>query len=102
MILIRQAFKNIRSELLIQCLTVLQLAAAIIVAIYMVSSVLLRYRHYTPFQDVFESKGLFCFFVEMANADLEGTVSVDQYLFDADLISGKARGEFGRHADMEL
>ena len=67
MTLFIQAVRNIKKDAVVHMLTVLQLAAVIVIAAAMVSSVLLGYKYYGPFSDIIQSKGIFCEFFPRAN-----------------------------------
>lgn len=67
MTLFIQAVRNIKKDAVVHMLTVLQLAAVIVIAAAMVSSVLLGYKYYDPFSDILQSKGIFCVFSPRAN-----------------------------------
>lgn len=67
MTLFIQAVRNIKKDAVVHMLTVLQLAAVIVIAAAMVSSVLLGYKYYEPFRDILQSNGIFCVFSPRAN-----------------------------------
>ena len=57
MVYLRMAWRSLRKSLFSNLLTVLQLAAALLVTAVMVSAVCLRFRKYTPFRDFYNSRG---------------------------------------------
>ncbi len=71
MIFWKTAWKNVRHEILISLITVLQVTAALVIALIMISSVLIRYQYYTPFKDYFRSNGVYAMFSTFANGDVE-------------------------------
>lgn len=85
MTLLKYAIKNIKKEPVVNALTVLQLTAVIVIVIIMVSSVLIRYRYYLPFQDIFKANGIFCDFSQPANYDEENLQNPYKYLADDEI-----------------
>ena len=71
MIFLKTALKNIRHELAMHIVTVLQMLATIIITLVMVSSILIRYQYYTPLKEYFQANGLYCIFSTYANSDIE-------------------------------
>lgn len=67
MTLFIQAVRNIKKDIIVHILTVLQLAAVIVIAATTVSSILLGYKYYAPFSDILRSNGIFCDFLLRAN-----------------------------------
>ena len=57
MVWLKMAWTALRRSKLANLLTVLQLAAALLVTAVMVSAVCLRFRKYTPFADYFNGEG---------------------------------------------
>lgn len=62
MTIIKTALKNIRKDAVMNLFTMFEMMAVILLVIVMVSSMLIRYRYYTPFQDMFQSKGIYAEF----------------------------------------
>lgn len=62
MTIIKTALKNIRKDAVMNLFTMFEMVAVILLVIVMVSSMLIRYRYYTPFQDMFRSKGIYAEF----------------------------------------
>lgn len=58
--MLRAAWKTLRKSWLMNSITMLQLAAALLAASMLVSSVWLRYRKYLPFRDWFQAQGILC------------------------------------------
>lgn len=85
MILFTYAWKNMKKELPVYILTILQLSVAIIITLIMVSSVVLRFRYYEPFQDIFQSNGIYCYFPLPANADCDGIQDSNMSIADEEI-----------------
>lgn len=85
MILWKYSLKNLRKGLIIHILSALQLTAVIVIAVAMVSSILIRYRYYSPFADIFQSNGLLCGFTYPANYDPNHLQAGDKYIADEEL-----------------
>ena len=85
--LLKIAVKNIRRSKLMSILTVCEMTCAIVITLVMVSSVLIRFRFYTPFKDMFESKGLYCEFNSAANKDFYGGRNSENYLANDDVFA---------------
>lgn len=85
--LLKIAVKNIRRSKLMSILTVCEMTCAIVITLVMVSSVLIRFRFYTPFKDMFESKGLYCEFNSAANKDFYGGRNPEDYLANDDVFA---------------
>lgn len=85
--LFKTALKNIKRSRLMSLLTVCEMTCAIVITLVMVSSVLIRFRRYTPFRDMFESKGLYCEFSSAANKDHYGERKPEDYIADDDVFA---------------
>lgn len=59
MIFLKTAIKNIFSEITLHLITILQMAAAMIITLILISSILIRYQYYTPLKDYFQSNGIY-------------------------------------------
>ncbi|MGN1422277.1 MAG: hypothetical protein ACI4XA_02790 [Oscillospiraceae bacterium] len=79
------ALKSLKKEIAVNALTVLQLAAVIVITAVMVSSVMLRYRYYEPFSDILRSNGILCTFSPPANYDTETHMSTDKSIADEEM-----------------
>lgn len=84
--LLKFAVKNIKRSKLMSLLTVCEMTCAAVITLVMVSSVLIRYRYYAPFRDMFESKGLYCEFSSAANKDFYGENKAEDFLADDDIL----------------
>ncbi len=84
--LLRCALKNIKRSKLMSVLTVCEMTCAVVITLVMVSSVLIRSQYYTPFQDMFESKGLYCEFSSAANTDFYGENKAEDFIADDDIL----------------
>lgn len=84
--LLKCAVKNIKRSKLMSVLTVCEMTCAVVITLVMVSSVLIRSQYYTPFQDMFESKGLYCEFSSAANKDFYGENKAEDFLANDDLL----------------
>lgn len=62
MTIIKTALKNIRKDAVMNLFTMFEMVAVILLVIVMISSMLIRYRYYTLFQDMFQSKGIYAEF----------------------------------------
>lgn len=58
----KTALKTLRRNIGLNLLSVLQMSAVMLISAVMVSAICIRYQTYLPFQDYFESEGLFCKF----------------------------------------
>ena len=81
------ALKSLKKEITVNVLTVLQLAAVIVITVIMVSSVLMRYLYYAPFGDILESNGILCNFSPPANYDAEKRQDPLKYIADDEMKS---------------
>lgn len=61
--------KNIRSEIVLNLITILQMVAAMVVTGILASSVLLRYQYYAPLKECFQTKGIYGIFPDFAMED---------------------------------
>lgn len=84
--LLKCAVKNIKRSKLMSVLTVCEMTCAVVITLVMVSSVMIRFRNYTPFRDMFESKGLYCEFSSAANKDFYGENKAEDFLADDDIL----------------
>lgn len=85
MTLLKYALKNIRKEFTVHLLTAFQLAAAVIITLIMVSSLLIRFQYYTPFCDVFEGNGLCCIFDLPSSTD--GSGAPEKQIYDEEMLN---------------
>ena len=67
MILFKTAWNIFRKNIIMNLFTVLQMVAVLVMTAVMVSSICIRYQYYTPFEDYFESNGIFVKFDAYAN-----------------------------------
>lgn len=79
------ALKNLRKKFIASLFECLQMTAVIIILLVMVSSVLVRYRLYTPFQDYFQSNGIFVDYLVAANEHPQ-TPSYSTIIDDKDIL----------------
>ena len=84
--LLRCALKNIKRSKLMSVLTVCEMTCAAVITLVMVSSVMIRFRNYTPFRDMFESNGLYCEFSSAANKDFYGENKAEDFIADDDIL----------------
>lgn len=61
------ALKNLKKNFITSLFECLQMTAVIMILLVMISSVLVRYKLYTPFQDYFQSNGIFAYYTVAAN-----------------------------------
>lgn len=87
MTLWKYSLKNLRKGLTLHIISALQLTVVMIITVVMVSSVLIRYRYYSPFADIFQSKGLLCNFIPPANYDPNHLQASDKYIADEEIKS---------------
>lgn len=85
MTLWKYSLKNLRKGLTVHILSALQLTAVIVITVVMVSSVLIRYRYYSPFADILQSNGLLCYFTLPANYDPNHFQAPDKYIADEEI-----------------
>lgn len=85
MTLVIYALKNLKKEIVVNLLNVVQLSAVIVIAVIMVSSVMMRYRYYAPFGDILRSNGILCSFTPPANYDSEKQQDPFKYIADDEL-----------------
>ena len=83
--LLKCAVKNIKRSKLMSVLTICEMTCAVVITLVMVSSVLIRFQYYTPFQDMFEAKGIYCEFTSPANKDAYGQAAAEDYLANNDV-----------------
>ena len=84
--LLKCALKNIKRSKLMSVLTVCEMTCAVVITLVMVSSVMIRFRNYTPFRDMFESNGLYCEFSSAANTDFYGENKAEDFIADDDIL----------------
>ena len=64
--ILRTALKNIRNNFLLNLITCLQMAAAMIVTAILVSSILLRFQYYKPLEKYYSANGIYGIFSPFA------------------------------------
>jgi ABC-type antimicrobial peptide transport system permease subunit len=78
--LLKTSLKNMKKNKLMNIITLLEFTATIIIAVIMISSVLIRYKYYTPFKDMFQSNGLLCEFLGMADENFRNPDMDSNYI----------------------
>ena len=81
MILFKTALRELKNNIRMVVIMLLQIVVALMITAVMVSAVLLKYQTYEPFKDYFESEGLF-FYIDMyasENNNLEDLMSRFNY-----------------------
>lgn len=92
MIFFKTAVKNIFSELTLHIITILQMAAAMIITLILISSILIRYQYYTPLKEYFQSNGIYGIFAIHANSHLNEEQIKYSYLLNSDELLNELDG----------
>lgn len=80
MIYLRMAMKSLKRTRFAHLLTVLQLAAALLVTAILVSATVLRFSKYAPFREYFNARGIFAsygLFAQYSDTGVDGKISTD-------------------------
>lgn len=79
------ALKEMKRHFIMNLITFLELTISIILVSVMISAVLIRYKYYEPFKDIYGSKGLYC---EFSQATINGSqyTSMEEFLCDDDVL----------------
>lgn len=85
MTLFKQAVNNIKKDVGVHIITVLQLTAVIVIAAIMVSSLLVGYKYYDPFEDILQSKGIYCRFPFRASTSTDFLVNPETTIPDDEI-----------------
>ncbi len=72
--LLKLGLKNLKHNLLMNILTILQMTASFIILISMISSVMSRFTYYIPFKDILDKKGQFYNVFNVINPDTGSTL----------------------------
>ncbi len=84
MTLVATAFKELKRHIVMNLITFLELTISVILVCVMVSAVMIRYKYYEPFSDVYSSQGLYCEF-SVASAKGENMESMEDFIADDDI-----------------
>lgn len=84
--LFNTAIKEMKRHFIMNLITFIELTISIMLVSVMVSAVLIRYKYYDPFKDIYSSKGLYC---EFSQATVNGSqyTSMEEFLCDDDVLS---------------
>ena len=83
--LLKTALKNIRKSLVLNLVTCLQMTAAMVVTVILISSILIRYQYYTPLKSYFRANGIYGVFPNNAEKDWDCGLDAQRWLDDAGL-----------------
>lgn len=78
------ALKEIKRHLVMNLLIFIELAVTVILVAVMVSSVMIRYKYYSPFKDLYSSDGLYCEFTKAASTGAAFS-SMEEFLDGEDI-----------------
>lgn len=84
MMLIITAIKELKRHIIMNIITFIELTVSIILVCIMVSAVMIRYKYYEPFADMYSSSGIYC---EFSQASVNGSnyTSMEELLGNDDI-----------------
>lgn len=92
MIFLKTAIKNIFSEITLHLITILQMAAAMIITLILISSILIRYQYYTPLKNYFRSNGIYGIVPSHASNYLDVDPGAYYYFLNGEELLGEMDG----------